>query len=62
LLEEARYRFPSGVIPQEREALAIEALVQLGQHAEAALRAAQFERSYPNSPHAARVRALVARH
>jgi hypothetical protein len=60
MLEEARFRFPSGVVPQEREALAVEALVRLGRHTAAAARAAAFERDYPNSPHAARVRALVS--
>ena len=56
LLEQIRARIPGGVLTQEREALAIEALDRTGQRAAAATRAAAFLRAYPGSPHAAWVR------
>jgi hypothetical protein len=62
LLEQARQRFPQGVLRQEREALAIEALVQSGQRELAVERARTFFRSYPDSPHSARVQAVIAAH
>jgi len=58
LLEACRRQFPAGVLQQERERLTIEALVKAGRRAEAAARAAQFLRKYPDSPHAGDVRAL----
>jgi hypothetical protein len=51
-LEGTRARFPDGALSQEREALAIEALVCAGRDVEAADRAAAFLREYPASPHA----------
>lgn len=60
LLTDARRRFPGGVLGQERAALGIEALMQSGARAEAAESARRFLAAFPNSPHAARVRALVA--
>lgn len=54
-LDEARTRFPGGVLAQEREALTIEALYRGGQRAAAASLAASFLRAYPNSPHATRI-------
>jgi hypothetical protein len=53
-----RFRKPS--LAQERERLAIDALVRLRRPAEAEARARAFEAAYPDSPHLARVRALVA--
>jgi hypothetical protein len=58
LLEESRRLFPSGVLQQERERLAIEALVKAGRAAEASARATAFLRKYPDSPHASEIRAL----
>jgi hypothetical protein len=58
-LERAHQKFPNGVLVQEREALAIEALALSGRRDEAEKRAAAFLRDYPKSPHAARVQALV---
>jgi hypothetical protein len=58
LLDESRRLFPAGVLQQERERLAIEALLEDGRAAEASARAAAFLRKYPNSPHAAEIRAL----
>ncbi|MBX3209040.1 MAG: hypothetical protein KF764_28665 [Labilithrix sp.] len=47
------------VLDQERERIAIEALVRLGRDQEATTRARAFEVSYPSSPHLRRVRQLV---
>jgi hypothetical protein len=58
LLDECRRLFPAGVLQQERERLAIEALTRSGRGAEASARAAAFLRKYPDSPHAAEIRAL----
>jgi len=47
------------VLDQERERIAIEALVVLGRNQEATTRARAFEASYPSSPHLRRIRQLV---
>ncbi len=49
LTEQDRTRFPAGVLAQEREVIAIEALKRLGRSDEAARRAADFARRYPGS-------------
>jgi hypothetical protein len=59
VLEDTERRFPNGILLQEREALAISALVALGRKTESAARAGVFLRAFPSSPHAARVRAAV---
>jgi hypothetical protein len=59
-LEAARAAFAGGALVQEREALTIEALAQLGRHEAAAARAQAFLRAYPGSPHAAAVAKLSA--
>jgi hypothetical protein len=59
-LEAARAAFSGGALVQEREALAIEALGQLGRREAAAARAQAFLRAYPGSPHAAAVAKLAA--
>jgi hypothetical protein len=48
-------RFPHGVLAQEREVIAIEALERLGQKAAANARAAEFERRYRGSVHQPRL-------
>jgi hypothetical protein len=58
-LEEARLRYPNGILGQEREALTIEALVAADRRDEAEKRAAAFLHDHPESPHAARVRAVL---
>ncbi|HSO00162.1 MAG TPA: outer membrane protein assembly factor BamD, partial [Candidatus Nanopelagicales bacterium] len=58
-LEEVRTRFPDGVLTQEREALAIEALYRSGSRAAASARAAAFLRAWPTSPHATRIQGFV---
>jgi hypothetical protein len=47
------------MLVQEREALAIEALSRSGNGGEARARAEAFKKSYPASPHAARIDALT---
>lgn len=55
-LEAVRRDFPNGTLAQEREALSIEALLALGEKANARERAGAFLSRYPKSPHAALVR------
>jgi len=45
-------RFPRGELAQEREVVAIQALLALGQRAAAATRTAAFLRTHPSSPYA----------
>jgi len=59
LLEQIRAKFPGGILVQEREALAIEALARSGHRDQAASRARAFLDAYPNSPHAARIQAFA---
>ena len=58
LLDECRRLFPRGVLEQERERLAIEALGKSGRTSEASARAATFLRRHPDSPHADEIRGL----
>lgn len=51
--------FPSGILAQEREMVAIDALIRLGRRDAARARAATFLRQYPGSVHAVRIRELV---
>ena len=53
--------YPNGILAQEREVLAIEALLKLRRRAAAIARAEQFVRHYPESSHMRRVRALLER-
>jgi hypothetical protein len=57
--EEHRQRFARGQFAQEREMIAIEALVSLGQSERAATRARAFARRYPDSSHLPHLRDLV---
>jgi len=59
MLEQIRARYPGGVLSQEREALAIEALARSGRRAEASTRAAAFLKAYPTSTLAERVQVFV---
>lgn len=52
-------RFHEPKFAQERERLAVVALVRLGRHEDAKRRADAFEASFPESPHLARIRELV---
>jgi len=56
LTELHRREFPEGVFVQERDALAIEALLRAGELKEARARAGKFVERYPSSPHAHRFR------
>lgn len=51
LTQQHAARFPSGVLKQEREVIAIEALRRLGRGAAASERASSFERAFPDSAH-----------
>jgi hypothetical protein len=51
--------FASGTLVQEREVLAIDALLRLGRRADADARAARFRRSFPRSGHLRRIDALL---
>jgi hypothetical protein len=59
LAEEGHARFPRGVFGQEREALAISALVKLGRTDEAKARARAFVQRHPESPMAEGLRKLA---
>ena len=50
-LERLVREFPSGVLQQEREVLAIEVLAQRGDAAAAQQRAQRFIKAHPKSPH-----------
>ncbi len=52
---------PKGIFTQEREILAIEALLKLGRRQAAHARAEQFVQRFAGSPHTRRVRALLER-
>jgi hypothetical protein len=58
-LEQWAAEFPSGQLNQEREALTIELLWRSGRRDLASTRIRAFERAYPKSAHAARLRALL---
>jgi hypothetical protein len=59
LAEEGQRRFPSGLYAQEREALAISALVRLGRRGEAEARARAFVAAYPRSSFVEKIRGLT---
>jgi hypothetical protein len=59
MLDRARAEFPRGALAQEREALTVRGLVESGQKEAARQRGEAFLRTFPRSPHAAEVRALV---
>jgi hypothetical protein len=53
--------FPSGMLSQEREAIAVEALVKLGRASAAQTRAHAFLAGHPDSPYRSRIEAALAR-
>jgi len=61
LTDEHLRRYPHGILDQEREALAIEALMELGRYDVARTRARAFQRAYPESPYRARIQHALAR-
>jgi len=58
-LAEHRKFYPNGLLAQEREVLAVEALVQAGRRADAVTRARAFMAAFPSSVHLARLRSLL---
>ncbi len=60
LTDEHARRFPRPTLAQERERLAIEALVRLGRREEVLRRANAFDATFPQSAHRRRVQELVA--
>jgi hypothetical protein len=61
LTSEHKLRFPGGVLAQEREVIAIDALKRLGRSDQASLRADEFAKSYPGSAHRRKLDAGVTR-
>lgn len=61
LTREHERRFPSGQYAQERERIAIEALVRLGSRAQAVERADRFRSRYPRSSLIPRIDAILGR-
>lgn len=59
LCTEHEQKFPSGNFAQEREAVAIEALVYLGRTHDAEQRYARFEQRYPSSSHKIHLQSLL---
>jgi len=57
--EEHFQSYPSGLFSQEREMIAIEALIQLGRYAEGVERGKRFLKMYPRSTHAQRVQSIL---
>ncbi len=60
LCELHRQHYDRGVLAQEREVIALDAELRLGQSSAARARAARFRTSYPGSAHLRRVEALLA--
>ena len=54
-----RQRFPNGVLAQEREVIAIEALSRLGRKDDARRRSEEFGRTYPGSAHQRKVESAL---
>jgi hypothetical protein len=59
LCEKHRKQFPHGVLVQEREVLAIEALARLGRHAQAVDRGERFLKSFPSSAHRSKIVGII---
>ncbi len=60
LAERHRHEFPSGMLVEEREAIATKALVDAHRYAEARVRGAAFERRFPQSAMLRSVRSSLA--
>jgi hypothetical protein len=60
LAESHQQRFPHGVLVQEREVIAIEALERLGRKSAAQARAARFLRVFPTSAHRSKIESIVS--
>jgi len=60
LADEHARGYPSGTLAQEREVIAIDALVRLGRRDEAVARGARFHAAFPGSSHGRRIDVLIA--
>jgi hypothetical protein len=60
LTREHELRFPGGALAQEREVIAIQALLRLGRRSDAETRAAQFRAQFPCSAHARRIDVILS--
>ncbi|MBX3201256.1 MAG: hypothetical protein KF894_24175, partial [Labilithrix sp.] len=60
LADDHARRFPTGMLAQEREVIAIEALMKTGRTSDANARASRFKARFPGSSHTRRVDTLVA--
>lgn len=60
LVEEHRRHHPRGMLAQEREVLAIDALLRLGRRAEAEAQAGRFRERHPGSAQLRRIETLLA--
>jgi hypothetical protein len=58
LVDEARRRFPKGVLGQERDVVSIEAMAISGQRSQALALAKTFVAAHPRSAHSARLRTM----
>ena len=61
ITNEHRRTYPRGALRQEREVLAIDALVRAGRRTSAEARARRFLGRHPRSAHSQQVRAILAR-
>jgi hypothetical protein len=59
LCDQHRRLYPRGVLVQEREVLAIEALQRLGRHSQAVARGERFLKAFPGSAHQSKIAAIV---
>jgi hypothetical protein len=59
LCEQHRRLYPRGVLVQEREVLAIEALQRLGRRSQAVARGERFLKAFPGSAHKSKIAAIV---
>jgi len=59
LAERHRQLFPHGVLVQEREVLAIEALERMGRRTEASRRADRFSKAFPGSAHRSKIETIL---
>lgn len=59
LTSDLERNFPNGTLVQEREVVAIDALLRLGRRAEASARATRFHQEFPTSVHGRRVDVLL---
>jgi len=59
LAEEHAKRFPDGALAQEREVVAISALLALGRRDAAVSRGAKFAATWPRSAHLVRISAMT---